>query len=81
MVGVGVATVCCIYHKPRPFDESSSDESSSDESHAGGDTAKPSSASRGKAKAKSHSHRHGGDCTGGPNPKEVNKLDGGGVRG
>jgi len=44
-----VFPVCCIYHKPRAFDESSSESDSSDS-----DTDSDSSCGKGH----SHSHRH-----------------------
>ncbi|KZP00594.1 hypothetical protein CALVIDRAFT_533598 [Calocera viscosa TUFC12733] len=48
--------ICCIYHKPKEFDESSSDESSSDESDSSGgnlDRAQPARRSR-----RHHHHDH-----------------------
>ncbi|KAL7412973.1 phosphatase inhibitor-domain-containing protein [Mrakia frigida] len=79
--------ICCIYHKPRPFDESSSDESSSEEdepSRKGSGDAGPSSGSKKKVHRKhGHSHGPGEECNDGKGGSsgEVNKLDGGGKAG
>ncbi|KAL0250424.1 hypothetical protein I308_102597 [Cryptococcus tetragattii IND107] len=53
-LGKKKSKICCIYHKPRAFDESSSDESSSDESSSETDR-RPSRGS------KDHRHRLKGD--------------------
>ncbi|EJU04903.1 hypothetical protein DACRYDRAFT_47027 [Dacryopinax primogenitus] len=48
--------ICCIYHKPKPFDESSSEESDSSDSDSSGadlDRAKPSRRAR---KHRHHNH-------------------------
>lgn len=65
-------TVCCIYHKPRAADESSSDESSSDDSSSSdsdsdsepdNSTARPSRGRDGPRgrRPQAHDHAHG-DC-------------------
>ncbi|KAI0819266.1 phosphatase inhibitor-domain-containing protein [Trametes gibbosa] len=46
--------ICCIYHKPRQFDESSSDESSGDDSDS-------SSESRAPRRCRGHDHDHNPD--------------------
>lgn len=58
--------VCCIYHKPRPIDESSDESESSssdDESDTGGEDggAKPSKENNGKPHRHDHKHQHGCD--------------------
>lgn len=47
--------VCCIYHRPRRFDESSDEESSGTESSEDEGTARPSGQYRGRR------HHHGDD--------------------
>ena len=50
-----IATVCCIYHKPKRFDESSDE--SSDESDDG--RAKPAASRKTKKHVHNHAHDHG----------------------
>ena len=54
LASLSTLLVCCIYHKPKRFDESSDE--SSDESDDG--RAKPSSSSKRKAKPHHHHHDH-----------------------
>ncbi|CDZ98642.1 Uncharacterized conserved protein [Phaffia rhodozyma] len=71
--------MCCIYHKPRPFDESSSDESSSCPSSGESDHGIPSAIK--KKKTKRPHHHQPGECPdhhGSAGSSELNKLDGGG---
>lgn len=66
--------VCCIYHKPRGFDESSDEDSSETESEADdGSNARPSREYR-----RSHRHAHDGECDADPPRDPENKLRGGG---
>jgi len=63
--------ICCIYHKPKPFDESSSEESSDSDSDSGDD---------GRARLanrRRHHHHHHGD--GSPDAQATRDGDGGGV--
>ncbi|KAH9847251.1 phosphatase inhibitor-domain-containing protein [Lenzites betulinus] len=46
--------ICCIYHKPRHFDESSSDESSDDDSDSSSDSRAPR-----RCRDHGHDHDHG----------------------
>ncbi|KAF8525876.1 phosphatase inhibitor-domain-containing protein [Hysterangium stoloniferum] len=48
--------ICCIYHKPKPFDESS-DESSSDSEAGSGSESAPSDDGRARPR-RSHRHHH-----------------------
>lgn len=74
-------TVCCIYHKPRAFDESSSEESSSDDDSGPDDDgrARPSNLNSGRRRHHVHhddchdAHSHGGQ--GGEGTRDA---DGGG---
>lgn len=72
-----VPTVCCIYHKPRPVDESSeeesSDSSSDDESDGGNDdgSAKPSKDNKTSKHIHNHDHKGGSCDTGGKTPKRA----------
>jgi len=53
--------ICCIYHKPRPFDESSSSESDStcsSSEDSGSGSAKPSSSSSKARRRRRHHHHH-----------------------
>jgi len=68
-MGKKKSKICCIYHKPRAFDESSSSDSSSSESEA--DDAGPSKVpskkgnetdEEGESK-QSHPHSHSKDCS------------------
>ncbi|KAH8924885.1 hypothetical protein BT69DRAFT_1217158 [Atractiella rhizophila] len=58
-MGKKKSKICCIYHKPRAFDESSSGESSSDES-SDGENVEGGSGGEGKGKAARgvRKHRH-----------------------
>ncbi|BGP20108.1 hypothetical protein JCM10213v2_008243 [Rhodosporidiobolus nylandii] len=70
MLGRKKSKICCIYHKPKPFDESS-DESSGSDSDADSDSSAGSLDSRGSAAQRlrarraarhAHSHHHDGPC-------------------
>ncbi|KAL1940184.1 hypothetical protein VTO73DRAFT_9135 [Trametes versicolor] len=52
--------ICCIYHKPRQFDESSSDESSDDDSDSSYDSRAPRR-HRGHDHDHDHDHNHNHD--------------------
>ncbi|KAF9449437.1 hypothetical protein P691DRAFT_667502 [Macrolepiota fuliginosa MF-IS2] len=82
-MGKKKSKICCIYHKPRPFDESSSDESSSDsdsDSSCGGNDAHSSDQGDHHSHHRHHRHRHHhhrpkpqddrgiGSCEGEPGP-------------
>jgi hypothetical protein len=55
--------VCCIYHKPRRFDESSSEEDSSDSDSGSDGGAKPTNyRRRWRHHRHEHDHDHGEDC-------------------
>ncbi|KZT67922.1 hypothetical protein DAEQUDRAFT_812456 [Daedalea quercina L-15889] len=63
--------ICCIYHKPKAFDESSSEESSDSDSDSGDDgRARPVNRPR------NHHHHHG---DGSPNGQAMRHGNGGGV--
>ena len=57
--------VCCIYHKPRAFDESSSSGSDSSESDTGGDTSDSQSAPSAANQSTSEpgEHLHSAKCS------------------
>jgi protein phosphatase 1 regulatory subunit 11 len=57
-------SVCCIYHKPRRFDESSSEEDSDDDESSSDDDgrARPSHLNRRHHHRHSHDHEHDGEC-------------------
>jgi len=79
-MGKKSSKVCCVYHKPRPYDQSS-DESSSDSSESDSDsepdnsTARPVGGRRGgrpqgrKPHDHHHNHDHNGEGSGGNRPK------------
>ncbi|SCV68151.1 BQ2448_272 [Microbotryum intermedium] len=64
--------ICCIYHKPKEFDESSSDESGSDsESSDGSDDSRVAEAAR-QGRSRGHRHHHHGHGPGGCSSNEAN---------
>jgi protein phosphatase 1 regulatory subunit 11 len=57
--------VCCIYHKPREFGESSSEEDSSDSDVSSSDDDRDASQGRERGRGKGrngHDHEHGEEC-------------------
>ncbi|WVQ80787.1 hypothetical protein IAT38_002892 [Cryptococcus sp. DSM 104549] len=72
-MGKKKSKICCIYHKPRPYDESSSDESSSDESDSDARGASRQSAGPGQGQ------RHRDGAGGGQEvEEESSESEGGG---
>lgn len=69
--------VCCIFHKSRPFDESSSDESSTDEDEQAAELQRRSRHGSRRKKHHGHGHAEGEECGGERKKGEPNKLDGG----
>lgn len=70
--------VCCIYHKPKNFDESSDEDSSDSDSDSSADSgrARPSSNSRHNHTHHNHHHPH---REGGPSEGQQTREGGGGV--
>lgn len=60
---MNIGLVCCVYHKPRKFDESSSDDSSDSDSDAscGGHGHSHGGARRARPRRRPHHHHHNGD--------------------
>ena len=76
---IGGNTVCCIYHAPKPIDESS-DESSSDsddsESDSGDDGgARPARGGGAHGHGDGHDHNHGGKGKGKPRARSPNAYE------
>lgn len=61
--------ICCIYHRPRRFDESSGEDSSETESESGDGNARPSREYRHR-----HHHAHDGESKADPPRDPDNKL-------
>lgn len=70
-LGKKKSKICCIYHRPRRFDESSDEDSSGTDSGSDGD-ARPSREYRHR-----HPHAHDGECEADPHQDPDEKLQGG----
>ena len=56
-------TVCCIFHKQRAFDESSSESSDASDPESGSEPDSDSSTDNGKARPSNHKRHHHKDCS------------------